>query len=656
MAHDYLVGTGDRLVVTTGQDGFLDDGKLGLREALYLAEITPGVQTIVFDASVTTVQLENLWASQGLEVPFYADITSDVTINGDTNGDGQADVTIRGLGNGNVLTVQAGVTATLESLVITGGRPIDTTDLPRIPANDGVSGNQGSVEADALADRDGGFGGNGGRGHNGYGTNKGTKTEPGDGGTGGFGGDGGDGGTDYNANKGFSRGGDGGDGGWGGTGGQGGRGEGYFFRMEYNGTSGDGGFGGNGGDANPNGYSYGGRAGHGGAASGAIWNQGDLTLTRVEIFDNTARGGDSGMNRDVWYTGASSGGDGVGAILNTSGAVLRLRDTAFTSTGLGDREGNAGHGGAYRGDYAGYQGPDGYTGPDWADGEDGRSASVVIGGTVIADTPIVAQPATGDMVTHLPDAGTLDLAQGLVYLHVPRTQITSGEGLTLHVNRMGALEGDVTVTWRIAGDDITGDFRSLSGTVTIPEGEDSIIIDVEGTRGSGTEDETFLIEINVEGAAEGTTMVGAQFGGQTIIGTTGTDLLRGSTFADTIDGGAGNDTITGGAGDDIIMGGAGNDRINAGAGNDRIHGGTGSDTIHGGAGADIFVMNPGDGKSVIKDFEDGIDRIEIGGGLEFDDLRIHQRGSQTWINIDGAVMHLDGIHPSQINADDFIFV
>lgn len=656
MAYDYLVSSGDRLVVTTGKDGFLDDGLLGLREALHLAEVTPGAQTIVFDTSVTTVQLENLWASQGLQVPFYADVTSDVTINGDTDGDGRADVTIRGMGNGNVLTVQAGVTATLESLVITGGRPIDKTDLPRIPANDGVSGNQGSVEADALAQRDGGFGGNGGDGHHGYGTNKGTKTDPGDGGDGGFGGNGGDGGIDYNKNKGFGQGGDGGDGGWGGTGGRGGRGEGYYFRMEYNGNSGDGGFGGDGGDANPNGYGYGGQAGNGGAASGGIWNKGDLTLNRVEIFDNSARGGDSGYNRDVWYTGASHGGDGVGAILNTSDAVLRLKDTAFTSTGLGERVGNTGQGGSYRGEYAGYEGYNGYTGPSWADGEDGRAASVVIGGTVIAATPIVAQPATEGMATHLPDAGAIDLAQGLVYLHVPKTQIASGEGLTLNINRIGALEGDVTVAWRVVGDDLAGDFRRPAGTVVIAEGQDSVVVQVEGKPRSGFEGEAFRIEIDVTGAAEGTTTVEGVFGGQTVTGTTGADSLRGSTFADTIDGGAGHDTIVGGAGDDIIMGGAGNDRIDAGAGDDRIHGGSGSDRIHGRAGADIFVMNPGDGKSIIQDFADGIDRIEIGGGLEFDDLRIHQRGSETWINIDGAVMQLRNVHPAEIDIDDFIFV
>jgi Ca2+-binding RTX toxin-like protein len=378
-------------------------------------------------------------------------------------------------------------------------------------------------------------------------------------------------------------------------------------------------------------------------------------LNRVEIFDNTATGGNSGYNRDA-FSGTADGGDGVGAILNTRDAVLRLSDTAFTSTGLGVLQGNVGQGGSYRGEYAGYEGYNGYTGPSWADGEDGRSASAVVGGTLIAQTPIVAQGAIGDMATYLPDAGTMDVAQGLVYLHVPRTQITSGEGLTLHVNRMGALEGDVTVTWTIVGDDIARDFRRLSGTVTINDGDDAAIIDVEGKHKSGTEGEAFRIEISVEGATAGTTSVDAMFGGQTINGTDKADILRGSTFADTIDGGAGTDNINGGAGDDIIMGGAGNDRIDAGAGNDRIHGGTGSDTIYGRAGADIFVMNIGDGKSVIKDFQDGIDHIEIGGGLEFEDLRIHQRGAQTWINIDGAVIHLDRTHPSEINADDFIFV
>ncbi|MEU4510896.1 DUF4360 domain-containing protein [Nonomuraea wenchangensis] len=95
--------------------------------------------------------------------------------------------------------------------------------------------------------------------------------------------------------------------------------------------------------------------------------------------------------------------------------------------------------------------------------------------------------------------------------------------------------------------------------------------------------------------------------GQSIIGTSGADVICGSQFADRIAalGGddvilsfAGNDRVTAGDGNDIVFGGdgaddisgdAGNDTLNGEAGNDRILGGPGTDTANGGPGTDSCV-------------------------------------------------------------------
>ncbi len=90
------------------------------------------------------------------------------------------------------------------------------------------------------------------------------------------------------------------------------------------------------------------------------------------------------------------------------------------------------------------------------------------------------------------------------------------------------------------------------------------------------------------------------------------NLLRGNRGHNQLDGLGGNDTLLGGAGADVLQGG------------------TGADRLVGGAGADVFVFAAGDGGTslaaadMLYDFEDGIDRIALAGGLDFANLTITQ--------------------------------
>ena len=99
------------LIVTTADDVVdITDGLTSLREALAYAASNPGADTITFDGSFFTVLLD------GSDLV----IASNVTIDGDTDGDGAADITIDALDNSRVFDVTAGI-STLQHLIVAGG-------------------------------------------------------------------------------------------------------------------------------------------------------------------------------------------------------------------------------------------------------------------------------------------------------------------------------------------------------------------------------------------------------------------------------------------------------------------------------------------------------------------------------------------------------
>ncbi len=101
-----------------------DGNGLSFREALAIANAAAGHDTIVFDASLTGGSTsgvdDGVVTLSGVELT----ISSDLTIDGDANGDGRGDITINGGGISRVLNVTGG-TSTLESLTITHGYGTD---------------------------------------------------------------------------------------------------------------------------------------------------------------------------------------------------------------------------------------------------------------------------------------------------------------------------------------------------------------------------------------------------------------------------------------------------------------------------------------------------------------------------------------------------
>jgi TolB protein len=103
--------------------------------------------------------------------------------------------------------------------------------------------------------------------------------------------------------------------------------------------------------------------------------------------------------------------------------------------------------------------------------------------------------------------------------------------------------------------------------------------------------------------ADGTDARRLTFGGCSVVGTTGNDVLVGTPGHDVVCGFGGGDTLRGLGGDDKLLGGPGNDRLDGGVGNDILYGeqgndmllaGRGTDTVYGGAGLDTAFADAHD--------------------------------------------------------------
>lgn len=102
--------------------------------------------------------------------------------------------------------------------------------------------------------------------------------------------------------------------------------------------------------------------------------------------------------------------------------------------------------------------------------------------------------------------------------------------------------------------------------------------------------------------------------GDCLFGGGGNDFLTGGAGADNLFGEAGADTLNGGGGNDLLSGGGGEDRLDGGKGDDTLDGGGSGglgDLLVGGDGADTFVINQFAAPVEIRDFEDGVDKIDF---------------------------------------------
>lgn len=139
----------------------------------------------------------------------------------------------------------------------------------------------------------------------------------------------------------------------------------------------------------------------------------------------------------------------------------------------------------------------------------------------------------------------------------------------------------------------------------------------------------------------------------------GNDQMRAGAGDDDMDGGDGNDSLWGEDGRDDLDGGRGNDRLDGGAGDDVLVGGRGNDTLTGGSGADVFEFRRGDGRDLITDFTNGVDRIELDGFRARDLTGIlngaRQVGADVVLSLPGnGFVTLADFQLSQLDRGDFL--
>lgn len=229
--------------------------------------------------------------------------------------------------------------------------------------------------------------------------------------------------------------------------------------------------------------------------------------------------------------------------------------------------------------------------------------------------------------------------------------LTAGEGN----NRLDAGEGNNTVT---AGN---GNNTVYAGpgndAITLGNGNNQVYAgEGENTITSGQGDNLIYggSKADIITVGDGDNQIYAAEGNNVI--TTG----DGNNSINTLHG---NDTIYGGAAGDRIETNGGDDLIYAAEGDNYIDAGSGNNTVYSGSGSDLFVLNPGDGMTVIAQFDVGKDLLKLQNGLTFDRLSITQgnNGNEffTQISIAGSndlLATLKWVQAQDITSQSFAVV
>jgi len=134
------------------------------------------------------------------------------------------------------------------------------------------------------------------------------------------------------------------------------------------------------------------------------------------------------------------------------------------------------------------------------------------------------------------------------------------------------------------------------------------------------------------------------------------DCINGGDGDDLLYGNEGQDTINGDAGSDTLFGGKDSDILNGGAGDDWLFGDAGDDTLIGGIGSDRFVLNGEGGTDTVINFEVGVDKFVLTGGVSFQQLQFSATPNGTLLQVAGTdrvLANLVGINGA-IGSSDFL--
>ncbi len=138
-------------------------------------------------------------------------------------------------------------------------------------------------------------------------------------------------------------------------------------------------------------------------------------------------------------------------------------------------------------------------------------------------------------------------------------------------------------------------------------------------------------------------------------GTEKADRLKGCDDDETFRGLEGDDVLLGQKGSDKLIGAAGDDRLEGGNGDDRLDGGRNHDVLFGGRGRDIFVLLGNNNGDRIRDFQNGLDQLDLPDRIPFNSVDIISQGRNTSIQAGRHELALlVNVAANQITAVDFI--
>lgn len=230
--------------------------------------------------------------------------------------------------------------------------------------------------------------------------------------------------------------------------------------------------------------------------------------------------------------------------------------------------------------------------------------------------------------------------------------------LQISVNEIDTISDDfVDIESRSGSRTITVLFDGVKGEAFGSSGfrvKENQLITVEG---NGDNDGDARIQFRVNYNTFASSFSSFSSNTPVLIGNNASQTLTGQDLSGILCGEGGNDNLSGMGGNDALCGGAGNDTLNGGTGKDMSWGSAGRDIHNGGAGSDTFMLELNSGVDLIRDFQDGVDKLGLTMELNFEVLDITQQGKDTVIGAGSQRLAiLANVKADQITADDFVTV
>ena len=346
----------------------------------------------------------------------------------------------------------------------------------------------------------------------------------------------------------------------------------------------------------------GGTGGGGGNGGGIALSSGaSVILTNTTLAGNSSGDGGNGGNGIFPINGSVSpasdgGGGGIsgrGGAIFLAGMSANLVANNITITNNTDgAAGSGGAGGPSRMEQFGFIDADTPLFIEIGGGERGEDGSVVPSGGIYSfggNTTLNNSLILGN--------GAVDV-EGIGIIADPTTLIGGDPSqvfATIDPNTGGGVLAD-------NGGPVTT-VALLPGGLAVDAGDNSLVTENTDARGA----------VRIQG---GTVDLGAiESSGVFINGDSAPNLIGGTPFVDLLTGSGGNDTLLGGGGNDILNGGSGDDAIGAGSGDDFVLAGIGDDALFGANGNDSLLGQGGDDT-----LEGGAGNDVLNGGIGNDAL------------------------------------